>query len=77
MGIFSMTYNMGPLGALQAGAVASLFSVPIAVGMGGAAIIALAVGVGVAGSEVRRLERDGEIAGSTERVEPVEARSSA
>src|SRR5439155_6541158 len=56
MGIFSMTYNMGPLGALQAGAVASLLGAPTAVAIGGAAIIALAFGVNAWSSEVRRLE---------------------
>ena len=55
MGVFGMTYNMGPLGGLQAGAVADAFSAPAAVALSGLAIIAFASSATLR-SEVRRLE---------------------
>jgi MFS family permease len=56
MGVYGMTYNIGPLGGMQAGAVASIASAPIAVGLGGLAIIAFAVGVAASRPQVRRLQ---------------------
>jgi MFS family permease len=56
MGVYGMTYNIGPLGGMQAGAVASVASAPIAVGLGGLAIIAFAVGVAASRPQVRRLQ---------------------
>ena len=56
MGVYGMTYNIGPLGGMQAGAVASLAGAPVAVAIGGAAIIAFALGVAASRPQVRRLE---------------------
>lgn len=56
MGVYGMTYNLGPLGALQAGAVAAAFSAPIAVAFGGVAIMAFALGVALSTREVRQLQ---------------------
>jgi MFS family permease len=55
MGVYGMTYNIGPLGGMQAGAVASFTSAPVAVALGGIAIIAFAVGVAASRPQVRRL----------------------
>jgi MFS family permease len=56
MGVYGMTYNLGPLGALQAGAVAAAFSAPIAVAVGGIAIISFGLGVALSTREVRQLQ---------------------
>lgn len=53
MGVFGMTYNMGPLGGLQAGAFAEALGAPAAVAIAGAAIITTA-----ASSLLRREVRD-------------------
>jgi hypothetical protein len=56
MGVYGMTYNLGPLGALQAGAIADAFGAPAAVALGGFMIMAFALGVAAANGEVRRLQ---------------------
>jgi MFS family permease len=56
MGVYGMTYNLGPLGALQAGAVAAAFSAPFAVAVGGIAIISFSLGVALSTREVRQLQ---------------------
>lgn len=56
MGIYGVTHNIGPLGAMQAGLLASAFSAPIALAFGGAAIIVFALGVAYSRSEVRGLQ---------------------
>jgi MFS family permease len=56
MGIYGMTYNVGPLGALQAGIIADSFDAPTALTLGGIAIILFAGGVAFSRREVRRLE---------------------
>jgi MFS family permease len=56
MGIYGVTHNIGPLGAMQAGLLASAFSAPVALALGGAAIIAFALGVAYSRSEVRGLQ---------------------
>ena len=56
MGVYGMTYNLGPLGALQAGAVAAAFSAPVAVAVGGIAIISFSLGVALSTREVRQLQ---------------------
>jgi MFS family permease len=56
MGIYGVTHNLGPLGAMQAGLLASTFSAPIALTIGGAAIILFAVGVAYSRREVRSLQ---------------------
>ena len=56
MGIYGVTHNLGPLGAMQAGLLASAFSAPVALTIGGAAIILFAVGVAYSRREVRELQ---------------------
>ena len=56
MGIYGVTHNLGPLGAMQAGLLASAFSAPIALVIGGSAIILFALGVAYSRSEVRGLQ---------------------
>jgi MFS family permease len=55
MGVYGMTHNIGPLGAMQAGLLASAFGAPVAVTVSGLAIIVFALGVASSRSEVRRL----------------------
>lgn len=56
MGIYGVTHNIGPLGAMQAGALATLFTPPIALTIGGAMIILFALGVAASRREVRGLQ---------------------
>jgi MFS family permease len=56
MGVFGMTHNIGPLGALQAGVIADQFGAPVAVAISGGAIMSFALGVALARSEVRQLQ---------------------
>lgn len=56
MGIYGVTHNIGPLGAMQAGFLASVFSAPIALTIGGCAIILFALGVAYSRREVRSLQ---------------------
>ena len=55
MGIYTMTFNLGPLGAIQAGALASAVSPAFAVMIGGSAIIFFALSVAAAKVEIRQL----------------------
>jgi MFS family permease len=55
MGIYGVTYNIGPLGALQAGFIADRFGAPTAMVIGGLAIILFAAGVASSRAEVRGL----------------------
>ena len=43
MGFFTMTWNMMPLGAIQAGFIASIWGAPVAVAMGGLAVSTFAI----------------------------------
>ncbi|MPZ50748.1 MAG: MFS transporter [Dehalococcoidia bacterium] len=56
MGVYGMTYNMGPLGALVAGGIADAVSAQAAVAVGAIAIMAFALGVALTRSEVRSLQ---------------------
>jgi MFS family permease len=56
MGIYGVTHNLGPLGGMQAGLLASAFSAPVALAFGGAAIILFALGVASSRREVRGLQ---------------------
>jgi MFS family permease len=56
MGIYGVTHNIGPLGALQAGIIADTFSPPTALIVGGAAIMLFALGVAYSNREVRGLQ---------------------
>ena len=55
MGIYGMTWSLLPVGAMQAGAIAEYTSASFAVGVGGGAVILFAVGMSLAGRQVRRL----------------------
>ena len=55
MGFYIMTYSISPLGALQAGALANLVTTPIAIAIGGVAVVAFAVGPATINSKVRNL----------------------
>ena len=55
MGIYGMTWNIMPLGGMQAGAIANFISAPVAVSIGGAAVVAFASIFASANRNVRRL----------------------
>ena len=55
MGFYSMTYSLGPLGALQAGALAGLVTTPIAIAVGGFAVVGFAGGAAMINTQVRNL----------------------
>ena len=55
MGFYTMTYSISPLGAMQAGALGSLITVPFAIALGGIAVVAFAVGPAMFSSKVRNL----------------------
>lgn len=56
MGIYGVTYNVGPLGAIQAGLLADRFDAPTAFVVGGLAIMLFAAGVAASRAEVRQLQ---------------------
>jgi MFS family permease len=56
MGIYGITHNVGPLGALQAGIIADTVSPPAALIVGGTAIILFALGVAYSNRSVRTLQ---------------------
>ena len=72
MGFYTMTYSISPLGALQAGALAKLVSVPIAIAIGGLMVAGFAVGPAMINSKVRNL---GTILRQLEPAAPTRARS--
>lgn len=55
MGIYGMTWSLLPVGAMQSGAIAEYTSAPLAVAVGGAAVILFAVVMGVGNRQVRNL----------------------
>ncbi|MDE2939947.1 MAG: MFS transporter [Chloroflexota bacterium] len=57
MGFYGMTYSIMPLGGLQAGALASVswIGAPIAVSIGGAAVVLFALGTGAFNRKIRQL----------------------
>lgn len=55
MGFYTMTYSISPLGAMQAGALATVVTTPIAIAIGGVAVVAFAIGPGMINSKVRNL----------------------
>ena len=59
MGFYGMTWSIMPLGGLQAGALANVawIGAPFAVAIGGAAVVAFAVAMGVFNGRVRELGR--------------------
>ena len=56
MGIYGMSWNMGPLGAIQAGAIASLLGAPASASISGILVAAFALIVASSNAKVRRLE---------------------
>jgi MFS family permease len=56
MGVYGMTHQVGPLGAFQAGALADIVGAPVTVALGGAALIAFALGVASSSAQVRELQ---------------------
>ena len=82
MGFYGMTYNIMPLGGLQAGAIASLvgppLGAPVAIAIGGLAVSAFALGPALVNRRVRdlgayleRIEETRSPSGATLRGSPV------
>ena len=57
MGFYGMTWSIMPLGGLQASALTSLFTAPIAIAAGGLAVALFALGPAAVNSTVRNLGR--------------------
>ena len=55
MGIYGMTWSLLPVGAMQAGAIAEYTSAPLAVAVGGGAVILFAVVMGLGNRQMRNL----------------------
>ena len=55
MGLYGMTYNIRPLGGMQAGALAGLITTPFAIAAGGVAVAVFAIGALLANRDLRRL----------------------
>ena len=55
MGFYGMTWSIMPLGGLQASALTSIFTAPIAIAMGGLAVALFAIGPAAFNSTVRNL----------------------
>ena len=55
MGFFGMTWSVMPLGGLQAGALATVITVPFAVAIGGLAVAAFALGPALFNPKVRNI----------------------
>ena len=55
MGFWGITYSLMPLGGFQGGVMATIFSAPIAVALGGSAVIAFALLGAGRNSQIRRL----------------------
>jgi MFS family permease len=60
MGTYTMTFNMGPLGATQAGALAAAFGAAVAVEVGGTVIILVGLLLLLANPALRRLSNESE-----------------
>ena len=56
LGIYGMSWSVGPLGALQAGAIASLLGAPASASISGILVAAFALIVASSNAKVRRLE---------------------
>lgn len=55
MGFYGMTWSIMPLGGMQASALASITTTPIAIAIGGLAVAAFAIGPALLNSGVRNL----------------------
>ena len=73
MGVYGMTHQVGPLGAFQAGALADFLGAPATVAIGGAALIAFALGVGSTSGQVRGLQATPLPTGAAPDASPVPA----
>lgn len=60
MGIYGMTWSLLPMGAMQSGAIAEYTSAPLAVAVGGGAVILFAVVMGLGNRRVRTLSGEPE-----------------
>ncbi len=56
MGFFGMTWSVMPLGGLQAGALASIVTAPVAVAIGGLAVAAFAIGPALLNPRIRNVD---------------------
>ena len=57
MGIYGMTYNIRPLGGMQAGALAALITAPFAIAVGGLAVTIFAIGSALSSRNIRQMDR--------------------
>ena len=57
MGIYGMTYNIRPLGGMQAGALAGLITAPFSIAVGGLAVAIFAIGSALVSRNVRQMNR--------------------
>ncbi len=55
MGIYGVTWNIMPLGGLYAGIIAGFIGTPFAIAIGGALVMAFALGPAVYSKQVRSL----------------------
>ena len=55
MGFYGMTWNITPLGGMQAGAMASAMGVPVAIAIGGLVVSAFALGPALVNGSVRNI----------------------
>ena len=77
MGFYGMTWSIMPLGGMQASALTSIFTAPIAIAAGGLAVVFFALGSAAVNSKVRNLSANlAPIADEPEEADstPVEAR---
>ena len=69
MGFYGMTYNIRPLGGMQAGALAGLITTPLAIAVGGLAMACFAIAPALISRKVRHLDATIREAGLGEGVE--------
>jgi MFS family permease len=55
MGLYGMTYNIRPLGGMQAGALAGVITAPFSLAIGGLAVAVFAIGALLFNRDLRRL----------------------
>ena len=72
MGFYGMTYNIRPLGGMQAGAMAALIGAPFALSIGGLAVAVFALVAGLSSRRLRNLDSLINLGseGETNRTEP-------
>ena len=57
MGLRGTMFNLAPLGSLQAGLIATAVGTPLAIGLGGAVIIVVAITVYTTSPDIRNLRQ--------------------